>query len=300
MVRVACGHLTRGVVMGRMDGKVALITGAARGQGRSHALRLAEEGAEIVALDICADVATAPYEMPTADDLAETVKLVEDLDRRILAREADVRDLGALHRVVEEGISEFGHIDVVCANAGIGTISSALDMDEQTWDEMIDINLTGVWKTIKAAIPPMIERGQGGSIIITSSVAGLFGFPNLAHYSAAKHGVIGIMRVLAQELAPHMIRINTVNPTTVNTPMIMSDAFIRLVRPDLENPVAADMGEAFRGLNCLPIPWVEPVDISNAVLWLASDEARYVTGVALPVDAGFCQKVGGTPLVLPE
>jgi SDR family mycofactocin-dependent oxidoreductase len=286
--------------MGRMDGKVALITGAARGQGRSHAVRLAEEGAEIIALDICAQVETAPYDMPTADDLAETVKLVEDLDRRIVAREADVRDLAALQRVVEEGISEFGHIDVVCANAGIGTIASAIEMDELTWDQMIDINLTGVWKTIKAAIPPMIERGQGGAIIITSSVAGLFGFPNLAHYSAAKHGVVGIMRVLAQELAPYMIRVNTVNPTSVNTPMIMSDAFINLIRPDLENPTATDMGEAFRGLNCLPIPWVEPVDISNAVLWLASDEARYVTGVALPVDAGFCQKVGGTPLVLPE
>ena len=285
--------------MGRMDGKVALITGAARGQGRSHAVRLAEEGAEIVALDICAQVETAPYDMPTGDDLAETVKLVEDLDRRIVAREADVRDLAALQRVVEEGISEFGHIDVVCANAGIGTIASALEMDELTWDQMIDINLTGVWKTIKAAIPPMIERGQGGAIIITSSVAGLVGFPNLAHYSAAKHGVVGIMRVLAQELAPYMIRVNTVNPTTVNTPMIMSDAFINLVRPDLDNPTATDMGEAFKGLNCLPIPWVEPVDISNAVLWLASDEARYVTGVALPVDAGFCQKVGGTPLVLP-
>jgi len=180
--------------MGRMDGKVALITGAARGQGRSHAVRLAEEGAEIVALDICAQVETAPYDMPTADDLAQTVKLVEDLDRRIVARQADVRDLAALERVVQEGISEFGHIDVVCANAGIGTIASALEMDELTWDQMIDINLTGVWKTIKAAIPPMIERGQGGAIIVTSSVAGLFGFPNLAHYSAAKHGVVGIMR----------------------------------------------------------------------------------------------------------
>jgi SDR family mycofactocin-dependent oxidoreductase len=285
--------------MGRMEGKVALITGAARGQGRSHAVRLAEEGAEIVALDVCTQLETAPYEMSTAEDLAETVKLVEELDRRIVARQADVRDLAALQRVVEEGMSEFGHIDVVCANAGIGTIASALEMDELTWDQMIDVNLTGVWKTIKAALPPMIERGEGGAVIITSSVAGLLGFPNLAHYSAAKHGVVGIMRVLAQELAPHMIRVNTVHPTTVNTPMIMSDAFIKLIRPDLENPTATDMGEAFIGLNCLPIPWVEPVDISNAVLWLASDEARYVTGVALPVDAGFCQKVGAAPLVLP-
>jgi SDR family mycofactocin-dependent oxidoreductase len=298
--RPATAIRLKGVVMGRMDGKVALITGAARGQGRSHAVRLAEEGAEIIALDICADIETAPYELPTPEDLAETAKLVEDLDRRIVAREADVRDLAALQRVVEEGISEFGHIDVVCANAGIASLAPALEIDEKTWDETIDINLSGVWKTIKAAIGPMVERRQGGSIIITSSAAGLRGFPNLVHYCAAKHGVVGIMRVLAQELAPYMIRVNSVHPTTVNTPMIMSDAFIRTIRPDLENPTAQDMGEATMGLNCLAIPWVEPIDISNAVLWLASDEARYVTGVTLPVDAGFCEKVGGTPLVLPE
>jgi SDR family mycofactocin-dependent oxidoreductase len=283
-----------------MDGKVAFITGAARGQGRSHALRLAEEGAEIIAVDLCQPIETAPYEMPTVDDLAETAKLVEEFDRRVVAREADVRDLRQLERVVQEGVSEFGHIDVVCANAGIASFAPTLDMEERMWDEMIDINLTGVWKTVKAAVKPMVERGQGGAVIITSSVAGLFGFPNLAHYSAAKHGVVGLMRVLAQELAPYMIRVNTVNPTTVNTPMVMSDAAYQLFRPDLENPTQADMAEGLLSLNLLPIPWVEPVDISNAVLWLASDEARYVTGVALPVDAGFCQKVGGAPSVLPE
>jgi SDR family mycofactocin-dependent oxidoreductase len=283
-----------------MDGKVAFITGAARGQGRSHALRLAEEGAEIIAVDLCQPIDTAPYAMPTVDDLAETAKLVEEFDRRVVAREADVRDLRQLERAVQEGVSEFGHIDVVCANAGIASFAPTLDMDEHVWDQMIDINLTGVWKTIKAAVKPMVERRQGGAVIITSSVAGLFGFPNLAHYSAAKHGVVGLMRVLAQELAPYMIRVNTVNPTTVNTPMIMSDAIYKLFRPDLENPTQADMSEGLLGLNLLPIPWVEPVDISNAVLWLASDEARYVTGVALPVDAGFCQKVGGAPSVLPE
>jgi SDR family mycofactocin-dependent oxidoreductase len=285
--------------MGRMAGKVALITGAARGQGRSHALRLAEEGADIVAVDICAQVATACYQMPTADDLEHTVKLVEGLDRRIVAGQADVRDLAALQRVVEEAVAELGQIDVVCANAGIGSFLPALEIDEQTWDDVIDINLTGVWKTIRAALPPMIERGEGGAIVITSSVAGLMGFPNLAHYSAAKHGVVGVMRVLAQELAPHNIRVNTVNPTTVDTPMCMNETFFRLARPDLDDPRAEDMAEAMRGLNTLPIPWIDPIDVSNAVLWLASDEARYVTGVALPVDAGFCQKVGGTPLVLP-
>ena len=286
--------------MGRMDGKVALITGAARGQGRSHALRLAEEGAEIIAVDLCRNVETAPYEQATPDDLAETGKLVEELDRRILAREADVRDLDALKGVVAEGASEFGHIDVVCANAGIASFAPSLEMDERVWAEMIDINLSGVWKTVKAAAAPMVERRQGGAIIITSSVAGLFGFPNLSAYSAAKHGVVGLMRCLAQELAPYMIRVNTVNPTTVNTPMLMNDALYGLFRPDIETPTREDMGEAMTGLNALPIPWVDPIDISNAVLWLASDEARYVTGVALPVDAGFCQKVGGTPSVLPE
>jgi NAD(P)-dependent dehydrogenase (short-subunit alcohol dehydrogenase family) len=197
-------------------------------------------------------------------------------------------------------VSEFGHIDVVCANAGIASFAPTLDMEEQMWEEMIDVNLTGVWKTVKAAVKPMVERNKGGAVIITSSVAGLFGFPNLAHYVAAKHGVVGLMRTLAQELAPYMIRVNTVNPTTVNTPMIMSDAIYKLFRPDLENPTQADMSEGLLSLNMLPIPWVEPADISNAVLWLASDEARYVTGLALPVDAGFCVKVGGAPTVVPE
>jgi len=283
-----------------MDGKVAFITGAARGQGRSHALRLAEEGAEIIAVDVCRQVETVPYEMSTADDLAETAKLVEEFDRRILARQADVRDLSQLEEVVQEGVSEFGHIDVVCANAGIASLAPALDIEEDVWNDMIDINLTGVWKTVKAAAKPMVERRQGGAVVITSSVAGLMGFGNLAHYSAAKHGVVGLMRVLAQELAPYMIRVNTVNPTAVNTSMIHNDAFYRLFRPDLENPTRDDMAEAMLTLNTLPIPWVDPVDISNAVLWLSSDEARYVTGVALPVDAGFCQKIGRAPAVLAE
>jgi SDR family mycofactocin-dependent oxidoreductase len=286
--------------MGRVDGKVAFITGAARGQGRSHAIRLAQEGAEIIAVDISKGIETLAYPIATPEDLAETVKLVEDCDRRIVALEADVRDSAQLQNAVRQGLSELGHIDIVCANAGIASFGPAVEVDERMWQEMIDVNLTGVWKTIKAVVPSMIERGQGGAIILTSSVAGLFGFPNLIHYSAAKHGVVGIMRVLAQELAPYRIRVNTVNPTTVNTNMIQWDGFYQLIRPDLEHPSQADMAEAMTGLNCLPTPWVDPIDVSNAVLWLASDEARYITGVALPVDAGFCQKVGGTPSVLPE
>ena len=286
--------------MGRVEGKVAFVTGAARGQGRSHALRLAEEGADIIAVDVCRQLASVPYPMATPEDLAETAKLVEDLDRRIVVREADVRDSAQLADVVAEGIGELGRLDIIVANAGIVSMGPTLELDEDSWQEMIDVNLTGVWKTLKAAVPAMIEAGNGGSVIITSSAAGLRGFANIAHYVAAKHGVVGLMKTLAQELAPHMIRVNTVNPTTVNTPMVMNDAFFTLVRPDLEQPGPADVGEAMTGLNILPVPWVEAVDISNAVLWLASDEARFVTGVALPVDAGFLEKVGGAPAVLPD
>jgi SDR family mycofactocin-dependent oxidoreductase len=289
-----------GFAVGRVDGKVAFITGAARGQGRSHALRLAQEGADIIALDLVQPIASVPYPLPTAGDLSETVKMIEDLDRRVVAREADVRDLAQVQAVVQEGVSEFGHIDIVCANAGIFSFAPALEMDEQVWQEMIDINLTGVWKTVKAAVAPMVERRQGGSVILTSSAAGLVGLPNAVHYCAAKHGVVGIMRVLAQELAPYMIRVNTVNPTTVNTPMVVNDAMPLVFRPDLENPTIEDMNEALVGLNMLPIAMIEAVDVSNAVLWLASDESRYVTGVALRVDAGVCEKVGGTPSVLPD
>ena len=278
--------------MGKLEGKVAIVSGAARGLGRSIAVRLAEEGAHIIAIDACRPVHTAPYDMSSPDDLEHTAKLVTDLDRRVLTAEVDVRDLGRLREAVREGVSLLGGIDIVCANAGIASFAPALDMDEDMWREMIDINLTGVWKTIKAAVAPMVEGGRGGAVIITSSVAGLMGFPNLSHYAAAKHGLVGLMRTLAQELAPNMIRVNTVNPTTADTDMVMSDPFYRLCRPDLAEPGREDMAQAAIGLNLLPVPWIEACDVSNAVAWLASDEARYVTGVALPIDAGFCQKVG--------
>jgi (+)-trans-carveol dehydrogenase len=286
--------------MGRVEGKVAFITGAGRGQGRAHALRLAEEGADIIAVDVCRQLETVPYAMSTPEDLAETAKLVEDLDRRIVVREADVRESSQLADVVREGVAELGRLDIVVANAGIVSIGPAIELEEASWQEMLDVNLTGVWKTVKATVPSIIEGGRGGSVILTSSAAGLRGFPNISHYVAAKHGVVGLMRALAQELAPHMIRVNTVNPTTVDTPMVMNDMFYGLVRPDLEQPGRDEVAEAFVGLNALPIPWVEAIDISNAVLWLASDEARFVTGVAMPIDAGFCEKIGATPLVLTD
>jgi SDR family mycofactocin-dependent oxidoreductase len=272
---------------GRVAGKVAFITGAARGQGRSHAIRLAQEGADIIAVDICEDVPGIPYPGATEADLAETVKLVEALDRRIVAAKADVRDYAGLKAVLDDGVAQLGRLDIVSANAGIGTAPvPAWEMDESVWQTLIDINLTGVWHTAKAAIPLLIEGGHGGSIILTSSAAGLQAYENIAHYVSAKHGVVGLMRTLALELAPHFIRVNSIHPTQVDTPMIQNEPTWRLFRPDLEHPTEADFAPASQAMNALPIPWVEPVDISNAVLYLASDESRYVTGVALPVDAG--------------
>jgi (+)-trans-carveol dehydrogenase/(-)-trans-carveol dehydrogenase len=273
--------------MGKLEGKVAFITGAARGQGRSHAIRLAQEGADIIAVDICEDVPGIPYAGATEADLAETVKQVEALDRRIVAAKADVRDYAGLKSVLDEGIIQLGRLDIVSANAGIGSAPvPAWEIDESVWQTMLDINLTGVWHTAKAAIPHLIEGGHGGSIILTSSAAGLQAYQNIAHYVSAKHGVVGLMRTLALELAPHFIRVNSIHPTQVDTPMIQNEPTWRLFRPDLEHPTAADFAPASQELNALPIPWVDPVDISNAVLFLASDESRYITGVALPVDAG--------------
>lgn len=272
--------------MGRVEGKVAFITGAARGQGRSHAVRLAQEGADIIAVDVLEEIPGAPYGPATEEDLAETVAQVEALDRRIIARKADVRDQSALTAALDAGVAELGRLDIVCANAGISTsMAPAQDLPEEIWLDMIDVNLSGVWRTCKAAIPHLKAAG-GGSMILTSSDAGLFAFPNIAHYVSAKHGVVGLMRTLALELAPDMIRVNSVHPTVVDTPMVNNEATFRLFRPDLDNPGVEDFKEAATMINALPIPWVEAVDISNAVLWLASDEARYVTGVALPVDAG--------------
>jgi SDR family mycofactocin-dependent oxidoreductase len=278
------GRLGRGVIMpGRLEGKIALVSGAARGQGRSHALRLAQEGADIIAFDVCRQLGTVPYPMAVSEELRETARLVEDLDRRIVASEADVRDSAAVQALVEEGVREFGRLDVVCANAGIaGFAENTWTMTEDQWEEMIAVNLTGVWKTVKAAVPAMIGAGNGGSIVITGSTGGVKGLPGIgAHYVAAKHGVVGLMRTLANELAPHFIRVNIVHPTGVNTPMITNDAAMQAM---------SAAAELVNMQNALPVSLVEPVDISNAIVWLASEEARYVTGVSLPVDAGQLQR----------
>jgi SDR family mycofactocin-dependent oxidoreductase len=245
-------------------------------------VRLAQEGADVIAFDLCSQLATVPYPLATSEDLKETVRLVEDLDRRIVAREADVRDLAGVQTVVDAGVSEFGRLDIVCANAGIASIAeNAWSLTEDQWEEMIAVNLSGVWRTIKAAVPKMIEAGNGGSIVITSSTAGVKGMAGAGHYVTAKHGVVGLMRTLANELAPHSIRVNTVHPTGVNTPMVVNDLMAARL---------ADPNTAGNMQNALPVEMVEPVDISNAIVWLASDEARYVTGTTLPVDAGMLQK----------
>jgi (+)-trans-carveol dehydrogenase/(-)-trans-carveol dehydrogenase len=272
---------------GRVQGKVAFITGAARGQGRSHAVRLAEEGADIIAVDVCRSIEGVPYPGPSSDDLAETAELVEKLDRRVVAVEADVRDQAALSDALGRGVAELGRLDIVAANAGISSVPyAAQDVPDETWTTMLDINLSGVWRTCKAAIPHLVAAGNGGSLILTSSAAGLQAYANVAHYVSAKHGVVGLMRTLALELAPHRIRVNSLHPTQVDTPMIMNDSTYRLFRPDLEHPTRDDFAPASQAMNALPIPWVESRDVSNALLFLASDEARYITGVALPVDAG--------------
>jgi SDR family mycofactocin-dependent oxidoreductase len=273
--------------MGRVEGKVALVTGAARGQGRSHAVRLAEEGADIIAVDVADQIDEAPYPLPTPEDLAETVNLVEKHGRRIVARQADVRDFAALDAAVADGVSELGPVGIVVANAGISQRGIPVwEMSEEQWRAVIDINLTGVWHTVKAALPSMIEAGQGGAVVLTASSTSIKARAGLGAYVTAKHGLTGLMRTMAVELAAHRIRVNTVNPTSVPTGMLLSDRVFQLFRPDLENPTVDDAMDGFRSLNALPVPWVEPVDISNAVVWLASDEARYVTGIVLPVDAG--------------
>ncbi|XVQ09732.1 mycofactocin-coupled SDR family oxidoreductase [Spirillospora sp. CA-255316] len=272
---------------GRVEGKVAFITGAARGQGRAHAVRLAEEGADIIAVDICKQVDTVPIPMSTPEDLDETVAQVKALGRRIIATQTDVRDLDALKAAVDDGVTQLGRLDIVIANAGLAASGAQIEeMDSDLWKDSIDVNLTGVYHTAKASVPHVIAGGRGGAIVLTSSVGGLKAHPHVGNYVSAKHGVVGLMRTMAVELAQHSIRVNSLHPTQVNTPMLMNDMTYRMFRPDLENPTAEDMAPISQMMNVLPVPWVEAEDIANAALFLVSDEARYITGVTLPVDAG--------------
>ncbi|NKY52250.1 mycofactocin-coupled SDR family oxidoreductase [Nocardia vermiculata] len=272
--------------MGKLDGKVAFITGAGRGQGRSHALRFAREGADIIAVDTTRSVDSVPYPLSSADDLAETVRAVEDTGRRIIARNADVRDYAALEAAVGEGVNALGRLDIVVANAGISSPAPTLEMSEDTWQDMIDINLTGTWKSLKASVPHIVSGERGGAVVITSSLASTVVNENMAHYSASKAGLVMLMKVMAKELAPQNIRVNSVHPTTVATEMVLNEATYRLFRPDLEHPERTDFEEAARTLNQLPVAALEPEDITETVLHLVSDAGRFITGTTQFVDAG--------------
>ncbi|QNJ94119.1 mycofactocin-coupled SDR family oxidoreductase [Mycolicibacterium fluoranthenivorans] len=276
--------------MGSLDGKVAFITGVARGQGRSHAVRLAEEGAAIIGIDICADIASNGYPMASRAELDETVALVEAAGGKMLATVADVRDFAALRSALDSGVEQFGRLDIVCANAGIAAMAFrelTIEEDLQMWTDVVDVNLVGSFHTAKAAIPHLIAGERGGSIVFTSSTAGLKGFGGMQGgglgYAASKHGIVGLMRTLSNALAPHSIRVNTVHPTAVNTMMAVNPAMTAFLEnypgggPHLQNP--------------MPVGLLEPGDISSAILYLVSDSAKYVTGVAFPVDAGFCNKL---------
>jgi len=270
--------------MGILDGKVAFITGAARGQGRAHALKLAAEGADIIAVDLCEQIEGVPYPLASPEDLDTTVELVTEAGGRIAARRADVRDRGALKSALAEGMAELGRLDIVIANAGIAPM-----LGERAWQDVIDVNLTGVYHTVDVAMRPLIKQGEGGSVVLTSSVAGLVGIgapiAGSIGYTAAKHGVVGLMRAYANFLAPYNIRVNSVHPAGVDTPMIDND----FTRSWLEGMAQQETGGPDL-TNALPVQTLQTEDVANAVLWLVSDAARYITGVALPVDAGFVNK----------
>jgi SDR family mycofactocin-dependent oxidoreductase len=269
--------------MGRFDGKVVLITGAARGQGRSHAVRFAEEGADVIAVDLCAQIDSVPYPMATPQDLADTVHAVEALDRRILAVTADVRDHAAMSAAVSKGVAELGRLDFVLANAGIGSIGLEDPDPVGSFRDVIDTNLTGVWNTVRAALPVLVDQGQGGSVVLTSSTAGLKAVGGSTGggeaYVASKHAVLGLMRSFATTYAPHNIRVNAVLPTGVATPMVLNDVLATILR---ESPESLNVTP-----NLLPVELIDSADVTHAIAFLCSDEARYVTGVALPIDGGF-------------
>ena len=274
--------------MGRLDGKVAFITGAARGQGRSHAERLAEEGADIIGVDLCADMESVHYPLGTAEELEATVAAVQERGRRAVMRQADVRDRDRLGTVVRDGVDELGRLDIVVANAGIAPLGLEAD-DLAVWQDVIDVNLTGVFNTLRVAVPHVIAGGRGGAIVLTSSTAGLkamgSGSGGVIAYAASKHGMVGIMREFAKSLAPHSIRVNTVHPTGVATPMVQNEVMDKFLSdPDVAAAAAGAMQ------NLLPVELLDPADVANAVAWLVSDDARYVTGVTLPVDAGLTAK----------
>ncbi|WP_236787739.1 mycofactocin-coupled SDR family oxidoreductase [Amycolatopsis sp. GM8] len=272
--------------MGRVAGKIAFITGAARGQGRAHAVRLAEEGADIIAMDICGPIDTSVAKPATPEDLAETARLVEKAGGRVHTFQGDVRDFAALKAGLDEGVAALGGLDIVVGNAGMWSYGLVEEIPLEAWNTILDINLTGVWHTVRAAVPHLKAGGKGGSIILTSSVAGLKAYAHCSPYVAAKHGVVGLMRTAAVELGEFSIRVNTVNPSNVRTDLIHNETTYHLFAPDLENPTWEQVAPRFQGMHLLPSPDVLPEDVANAVLFLASDESKRTTGLTLTVDCG--------------
>jgi SDR family mycofactocin-dependent oxidoreductase len=275
---------------GTLDGRVAFVTGAARGQGRAHAARLAAEGADIIAIDICRPISdTITYPAATSEDLAETVRLVEAAGRKVLAREVDIRDLAALQQVVADGIEQFGRLDVVVANAGVLSWGRMFEMSEEQWDTVIDVNLNGTWRTVRAAVPAMIEAGNGGSIIVVSSSAGTKATPGNGHYSASKHGLVAITNALAIEVGEFGIRVNSIHPYSIDTPMVEPEAmmeifgkypaFLHSFKPMPYHPVNHD---GKKGLK----EFMTPEEVSDVVAWLASDGSATISGSQIAVDRG--------------
>lgn len=271
--------------MGKFDSRVALITGASRGQGRSHAVHLAQEGADVVLIDGPAPIQSVPYPLGTIEELEETAALVEKEGSRAIAVTADVRHSDQLRAAVETTVSEFGRLDIALVNAGIVTYHQLADMDDQTWQDMIDVNLTGAANTVRAVLPHMIER-KYGRIIVTSSQAGRSGVPNVAHYCASKWGLIGLVKSVALETAPHLgITCNVVAPGTIDTPMMHHIEAYRTFAPDVEEPTVADLEERMRLMNPMPTTWIQPEDITHVVMFLASEEARFISGAVIDVAA---------------
>lgn len=279
--------------MGKLTGQVAFVTGAARGQGRAHAVTLAAEGADIIAVDRCADVETARYPMAGEADLAETVALVEATGRRIHAVVADTRDLDALQAAVDAGVERFGRLDIAIANAGIAAAPTmSWELSPEAFREMMDINVTGVWQTTKVAIPHILAGNRGGSVILVSSMAGLRGVPGIVHYASAKHAVAGMAKSIANEVGWANIRVNSIHPGNVRTTMIDNEPMVRGFRPDLADPVLEDTAEVMARLNLLPLPWLDAQAVADAVLYLVSDAGRGITGASMPIDLGTSAKFG--------
>jgi SDR family mycofactocin-dependent oxidoreductase len=277
--------------MGLLDGRVAVISGVARGQGRATAVRLAEEGADIIGLDVCSDLETIPYPLSGVADLEETAENVRALGQQFVSAEVDVRESVGVRDAIDAGVSKLGRLDIVVANAGVASYAPAAELTDEQWSTVIDTNLSGVWHVVRASIPHIRAGGRGGSIVLTSSTAAHMGYPNMAHYGASKGGIVGLMQSLAVELGPNSIRVNTLHPSTVNTPMALNDATYELFMPGMNlsdgSPLDnATLVESFKAMHVLPVPWVEPADVANAALFMASDLSRCVTGTQLRIDAG--------------